>query len=129
MASVMIKYTLRGLTTSMMKQGAFFGIFFGIFLCINDCMLFKNPKTKMLQSGLLGGCCIRMKVNPPYLLCCCHMGSSFVIWTLMLSCWMKMIEGPSLGHFLSMAGMRFFMSMFLYTSWVNDSIGFNLPPC
>ncbi|CAO2826922.1 unnamed protein product [Amaranthus hypochondriacus] len=34
-----------------------------------------------------------------------------------------MTDGPSLGHFLSMAGIRLCMSMFLYTSCVTDSVG------
>ena len=86
-------------------------------------MLLKNPKSKMLQFGLLGGCCAKIKINPPCLLRCCHIGSSFVMCTLALSYWIKLIEGPSFGHFLNIAWMRFCMSMFLQTFWVTDTIG------
>ena len=101
-----------------------FVIFLSIFLCINDCMLLKKPNSRMLQSGLFEGCWVRMNVNLPCLLCCYQIGSSFVIWTLALSCWIKISERPSLGHLLSMARLSCCISIFLYTSWVTDSVGF-----
>ena len=92
--------------------------------CISDCILLKKLKSRMLQFRLFGGCCVRMNVNPPCLLCCSQIGSLFVIWTLALSCWIKISEGPLLGHFLSMFGMSCYRSIILYTSWITNSVGF-----